>query len=148
MIMQIEVGTSSPHMPSSIHERTHHRSSSKKALHIERAHDEAKCPSPGDSHCCTSVRFPTEVAPHWIGGFQQECGQHFSPIADWMRVLTYFLRMRGNNMGTWKRRPQLPEHPLLVWGCGLVTTGKRLVVLERAKSRKHFGRNSPSAPLL
>ena len=44
-------------MPSSIHERTHHRSSSNEALHIERAHDKAKCPSPGDSHRCTSVRF-------------------------------------------------------------------------------------------
>ena len=75
------------------------------------------------------------------GGFQQECGQHFSP-------LTCFLKMKGNNMGTWKRRPQLPEHRLLVWRCGLVTTGKRLVVWKRAKSRKPFGRNSPSAPLL
>ena len=27
MIMQVEVGASSPHVPGSIHERTHHRSS-------------------------------------------------------------------------------------------------------------------------
>ena len=55
--MQIEMGTSSPHVPGSIHERTHHRSSSKEALHIQWAHDKAKCPSPGDSHRSTSVRF-------------------------------------------------------------------------------------------
>ena len=35
VIMQKEVGMSGPHMPSSIHERTHHRSSTKEALHIE-----------------------------------------------------------------------------------------------------------------
>ena len=35
VIMEIEVGTSSPHMPSTIHERTHHRSSTKEALHIK-----------------------------------------------------------------------------------------------------------------
>ena len=83
------------------------------------------------------------------GGFQQECSQQFSPVADWMSsVETFFLTMRGNNMGTWKRRPQLPEHRLLVWRCGLATTGKRLVLVvwKRAKNRNHFGRNSPSAP--
>ena len=32
-------------MSSSIHERTHHRSSSKEALLIERTHDKAKCPA-------------------------------------------------------------------------------------------------------
>ena len=76
------------------------------------------------------------------------CGSTLAPLLTGWVVLTYFLRMKGNNMGTWKRRPQLPEHRLLVWRCGLVTTGKRLVVWKRAKSRKHFGRNSPSAPLL
>ena len=35
---------------------THHRSSSKEALHIERTHDKAQCPSPADSHRSTSVR--------------------------------------------------------------------------------------------
>ena len=47
------------------------------------------------------------------GGFQQECGQPFSPIADWMDTVTSFWRMKGNNMGTWKRQPLLPEHQLL-----------------------------------
>ena len=42
-----------------------------------------------------------------------------------------------------KDEVELPH--LLVWRCGLATTGKRLVVWKRAKNRNHFGRNSPSA---
>ena len=47
MIMQIEVGTSSPHVPGSIHERTHHWSS-QGGPSIEWAQGKAKCPSPGE----------------------------------------------------------------------------------------------------
>ena len=54
---KIKVGTSSPNVPSSIHERTHHRSSSKEALHVKWAHDKAECPSPGDSNRSTCIRF-------------------------------------------------------------------------------------------
>ena len=49
MIMKIEVGMASPNMPSSIHERTHHRSCSKETLHVKWTHDEAKCSSPRGS---------------------------------------------------------------------------------------------------
>ena len=55
VIMEIKVGTSSPYMPSTIHECTHHRNSSKEALHIERTHDKAQCRSAGDSHRCASI---------------------------------------------------------------------------------------------
>ena len=78
--------------------------------------------------------------------FNRNVVSNLAPLLTGWVVLTFFLRMSGNNMGTWKRRPQLPEHRLLVWRCGLATTGKRLVVWKRAKNRNHFGRNSPSAP--
>ena len=45
--MQIEVGTSSPNMTSTIHKCTHHCSSTKKAFHVRRAHEKAKCPRSG-----------------------------------------------------------------------------------------------------
>ena len=43
MIMKIKVGTTSPNITSSIHERTHHRSS-KEAFHVKWAHDKVKFP--------------------------------------------------------------------------------------------------------
>ena len=55
--MKIEVGMASPDMPSSIHERTHHRSCSKEAFHVKWTHDEAKCSSPGNGNSRPSIRF-------------------------------------------------------------------------------------------
>ena len=37
------------------------------------------------------------------GGFQQECSQQFSPVADWMSTVE---RMRDSNTATWKRLPR------------------------------------------
>ena len=55
MIMKIKEGTSSPYMPSSIHERTYHRSSTKEVFHAKWAHDKAKCSSSGNSNSRTSI---------------------------------------------------------------------------------------------
>ena len=69
--------------------------------------------------------------------------QQFSPVADWMSSFELFLEDEGQQQGTWKRRPQLLELRLLVWRCGLATTGKRQVT--EKEQRNHFGRNSPNA---
>ena len=58
------------------------------------------------------------------GGFQQECSQQFSPVADWMGSIDLFLEDEANNTAIWKRLPQLQELQLPVWRCGLVTTDK------------------------
>ena len=44
-------------------------------------------------------------------------------------MLTWFLRMKGSSMATWKRQPPWPEHRPLVWRYGLATTGKRAQVV-------------------
>ena len=58
-------------------------------------------------------------------------------------MLTWFLRMKGNSMATWKRQPSLPEHRLRVLRCGLATADKRLVALKRTRSRKPSAKSSP-----
>ena len=51
------------------------------------------------------------------GGFQQECSQQFSPVADWMGSVDLFLEDEGQQYGN----------------------------MEEAKNPNHFGRNSPNA---
>ena len=83
--------------------------------------------------------------------FQQELGNSTEVTPYWMRRWLSTGMSQQFSLSvvlTCKRRPQLPEHRLLVWRCGLVTTGKRLVVWKRKKNQKHSGRNSPSVPLL
>ena len=61
------------------------------------------------------------------GGFQQECSQQFSPVADWMSSVDLFLEDEGQQNGNMEEAARLLELRLLVWRCGLVTTGKRQV---------------------
>ena len=52
IIMKIKVGTSSPNVPSSTHERTHQRSSSKEVFHVKWAHDEQSAVMPAQVVTC------------------------------------------------------------------------------------------------
>ena len=52
------------------------------------------------------------------GGFQQECGQHFSPIADWMSSVDLFLEDEGQQYGNMEEAASVARTPatcLEVW---------------------------------
>ena len=67
-----------------------------------------------------------------------------SPTRRWTRS-SYF---ECNCVGPVRRTTGLAISGVFGAGKTRLTTGKRLVVWKRARSRKLFGRNSPSAPLL
>ena len=52
------------------------------------------------------------------GGFQQECGQHFSPVADWMSSVDLFLEDEGQQYGNMEEAASVARTPatcLEVW---------------------------------
>ena len=60
------------------------------------------------------------------GGFQQECSQQFSPVADWMSRVDLFLEDAGQQYGNMEEAASVARTPatcLEVWS----TTGKRQV---------------------
>ena len=58
------------------------------------------------------------------GGFQQECSQQFSPVADWMGSVDLFLEDEGQQYGNMEEAATVARTQLHVWKYGLVTTGK------------------------
>ena len=61
------------------------------------------------------------------GGFQQECSQQFSPVADWMGSVDLCLEDEGQQYGNMEEAASVARTPVLVWRCGVATTGKRQV---------------------
>ena len=79
------------------------------------------------------------------GGFQQECSQQFSPVADWMGSIDLFLEDEGQQYGNMEEAATVARTPatcLEVWsGDHRQTSGR----LKKSQEAKHLGRNSPNA---
>jgi len=45
------------------------------------------------------------------GGFQQECGQHFSPVAEWMSSVDLFLEDEGQQYGNMEEAASVARTP-------------------------------------
>ena len=76
------------------------------------------------------------------GGFQQECSQQFSPVADWMGGVDLFLEDDGQQYGNMEEAATVAKTPATcqeVWsGDHRQTPGR----LKKSKEAKHLGRNS------
>jgi len=81
------------------------------------------------------------------GGFQQEIGQPYSPVADWVSSVDLFLEDEGQQYGNMEEAATVAKTRRLVWKYGQLTTGKRQVVLKRGSNQRCFVRNFPSALL-
>ena len=81
------------------------------------------------------------------GGFQQECGQPFSPIADWMGTVDLFLEDEGQQYGNMEEAASVARTPatcLEVWsGDHRQTPGG----LKKSKEAKAFRKKLTKRPL-
>ena len=81
------------------------------------------------------------------GGFQQECGQHFSPVADWMSSVDLFLEDEGQQYGNMEEAASVARTPatcLEVWsGDHRQTPGG----LKKSKESKAFRKKLTKRPL-
>ena len=81
------------------------------------------------------------------GGFQQECGQPFSPVAEWMSTVDLFLQDEGQQYGNMEEAASVARTPatcLEVWsGDHRQTPGG----LKKSKESKAFRKKLTKRPL-
>jgi len=81
------------------------------------------------------------------GGFQQECSQPFSPVADWMSSVDLFLEDEGQQYGNMEEAASVARTPatcLEVWfGDHRQTPGG----LKKSKESKSFSKKLTKRPL-